>query len=85
MSRIHVIIDRLVLKGFEPGDRKSLVEALQTELSTILADPTKREEWARSHRTPVLRLPQMQHEPGPAGRRKLGKGIARAIGKGLKP
>lgn len=85
MSRIHVSIDQIVLKGFEPGDRKSLVEALEAELFTILADPVKRTEWARPHRTPVLRLPQMQHEPGPAGGRKLGKGIARAIGKGLKP
>jgi hypothetical protein len=85
MSRITLNIDRLVLKGFEPGDRNALVQGLQAELSRVLADPVTRAEWARSHRTPVLRLGRMPIEPGPAGGRKFGAGLARAIGKGLKP
>jgi hypothetical protein len=84
VSRIRVTIDRLVLKGFEPADRKALVEGLQAELSRVLADPVKRAEWARSHRTPVLRLGRLPLELGAAGGRAFGHGLARAIGKGLK-
>jgi hypothetical protein len=85
MSRINLTIDRLVLRGFEPGDRKGLVEGLQSELSCVLADPATRSEWGRSHRTPVLRLGRVPLEPGPAGGRTFGGNVARAIGKGLKP
>jgi hypothetical protein len=85
MSRIRVTIDRIVLKGMEPADRNALVQSLRSELSKILSDPTTRAEWARSHRTPVLKLGRMPLEPGPAGGRKFGNGMARAIGKGLKP
>jgi len=85
VSRINLTIDQLVLKGFEPGDRNALVEGLQSELSRVLADPAKRMEWARSHRTPVLRLGRMPLDPGPAAARKFGGRVARAIGKGLKP
>ena len=85
MSRIRVTIDRLVLKGFEAGERKALVEGLQGELSRVLADPAARAEWTRSQRRPVLRLGRMPIEPGPSGGRKFGGTVARAIGKGLKP
>ena len=84
MSRIRVTIDRLALKGFEAADRKAIEEGLRSELSRVLADPAARTEWARSRRTPVLRLGRMQFEPGPAGGRKFGGNVARAIGKGLK-
>jgi hypothetical protein len=85
MSRIQVNIDRLVLKGFDPGDGRALAAALQKELRAALADPANRAEWARSHRTPVLRLGPIPWEPGAAAAGKLGGGIARAIGRGLKP
>jgi hypothetical protein len=85
MSVIHVTIDQLALKGFGPADRKALVEGLRTELSRVLSDPATRAEWARSRRTPVLRLGRMPFEPGPAGGHKLGGSVARGIGKGLKP
>ncbi len=85
MSRIRVTIDKLVLKGMQPVQRTALVEALQAELSRVLADAATRAQWARSHRTPVLKLGRMSLEPGPAGGRKLGGGMARAIERGLKP
>jgi hypothetical protein len=85
MSVIHVTIDRLTLKGFDPADRKALVEGLESELSHILSDPATRAEWARSRRTPVLRLGRMPLESGPAGGSKFGASVARGIGKGLKP
>jgi hypothetical protein len=83
MTRIDVTIDRLVLNGLEAGNRQALVDALQGELSRVLSDPTSRAGWARSQRTPVVRLGPLPLDPGPAGSRKLGQGMARAIGKGL--
>jgi len=85
MSRITLNIAHLVLKGFEPGDRNALVQGLQAELSRVLADQGTRAQWALPHRTPVLRLGRIAFEPDPAGGRKFGGALARAIGKGLKP
>lgn len=85
MSRIRVTIDRILLRGVEPGAEKALVEGLRTELSQILSDRTTRAEWARSHRTPVLKLGRMLLEPGSSGGRQLGKNVARNIRRGLKP
>ena len=85
MSRIHLTIDRLVLHGLEPRESKALVETLRTQLSQTLSDRATRAEWARSHRTPVLKLGRMPLEAGTAGARKFGKQMARAMGRGLKP
>ena len=85
MSRVRVTIDELVLRGFEPADRRALVESLQAELSAVLSDRSARVGWARSHRTPLMKLGGMQFEPGPAGSRRFGANLARTIGKGLTP
>ncbi len=85
MSRIHLTIDRLVLGGFEPADRRAFVASLRKELATVLADPASRAGWARPHRTPVLHLSRMSLEPGSAGAGKLGSQVAKGIGRGLKP
>lgn len=85
MSRVRVTIDRLVLHGMGPVERQALVEGLTAELSRILADPATRAGWARSHRTPVVKLGRMTLEPGGAGGRKFGGGLARGIGARLKP
>jgi hypothetical protein len=85
MSRIRLTIDALALRGFDAADGRALVEGLRSELARVLADQVTRAEWARSHRTPVLRLGRIPLESGPAGSRKLGKGMAHAIVKGLKP
>jgi hypothetical protein len=85
MSRITLTVDQLVLRGFEPGERNALVEALRGELARVLANPATRAKWARPHRTPVLRLGALPLESGAAGARRFGGGVARAIGKGLKP
>ena len=84
MSRIRLTIDRVVLSGFDPADRTALMEGLRAELSRLLGDSASRDEWARSRRTPVLKLGRMPIDPGPSGGRKFGGGLARAIGKGLK-
>jgi len=85
MSRIKLTIDRLVLTGFEPADRIALVEGLQGELSRVLADSAPGGGQERSRRTPVLRLRPMPFELGPAGGRKFGQGLARAVSRSLKP
>lgn len=85
MSRIHLTIDRLVLKGLQPGQEKALVASLRSQLTEMLLDRSTRAEWARSHRTPVLKLGRLPLEAGGAGGRKIGAQIARGIGRGLKP
>ena len=85
MSRIRVSIDKLVLNGFEPADRSAVVNGLRGELSRVLADPATRDEWARSWRTPVLRLGRMSFEPGRAGGRKFGQRMARDLVSRMKP
>jgi hypothetical protein len=85
MSRIRVDIDRLVLNGFEPREGKALASALEAQLQPVLADPAARSQWARSHRTPVLKLGRMPLEVGSAGAARFGKQVANAVGRGLKP
>jgi hypothetical protein len=85
MSHIRVTIDRVVLKGISAGDERALVEALQTQLTDALSDPAQRAAWARSHRTPVLKLGQIPLETGAAGARKFGRQVGRAVSRGLKP
>ncbi len=85
LSRIRVTIDQVVLRGMDAADRKALLEGLQGELARVFSDTTNRAAWARSHRTPVLKLGRMPLEPGSSGGRKFGTGLAGAIGKGLCP
>jgi hypothetical protein len=85
MSRIRVHIDRLVLNGFEKSEGKALVEALQSQLSQRLADARSRNDWARSHRTPVLKLGRMPLHAGTTGAVSFGSRMAKAVAKGLKP
>ena len=85
MSRVRLTIDALALQGLDAADSRALVEGLKSELARVLGDPLTRGEWARSHRTPVLRLGQLSIEAGSAGSRKFGRAMAQYIGKGLKP
>lgn len=84
MSPIHVHIDRLVLRGIDPSDRNALANGLKSELARVLADPATQSAMSKSRRTPVMRLGKMPMEQGIGGARKLGGGIALAIGKGIK-
>jgi hypothetical protein len=85
MSRIRLNIDRLVLNGFQPLEAKALSEALQSQLSEALSDRRTRAEWARSHRTPMLKLGRISLDTGTVGARKFAKQVAQAVRKGLKP
>lgn len=88
VSRIHLTIDRLVFSGADAMDhaaREAFIRNLRTELTQRLADPATRATWARSRRTPVLRLGQLPLQPGISGAGHLGTQVARNIGRGLKP
>ena len=85
VSRIRVHIDRLVLNGFSSLEGQAVAEALQAQLSQGLADAASRQDWARSHRTPVLKLGRIPFTSGPSGSRSFGTRVGGAIGKGLKP
>jgi hypothetical protein len=85
VSRIRVNIDRLVLNGLGQLEGKALVEALQSQLSQGLADSTSRNDWARPHRTPVLKLGLMPLQAGTTGASSFGKQMAHAVVRGLKP
>lgn len=85
MSRIDLTIDRLVLSGLDPAGQRAFVASFQRELESVLADPAARGAWARSHRTPVLRMGRVSMEAGADGAGKLGRQVARGIGRGLKP
>jgi hypothetical protein len=85
VSNIHLHIDRLILPAMDVGERNALIQGLQAELRRALADPATRAAWARSHRTPVLRLGRMQLETGPSGGGQFGAALGSSIAKGLKP
>jgi hypothetical protein len=87
--QLNVHIDRLVLRGIDPLDKLALANALKAELANVLGAPgfrTSLDQSAVHPRTiPALRLGRMPLEPGHVGARVLGAGVARAIGKGIKP
>jgi hypothetical protein len=85
MSRIRVNIDRIAIRGMDPVQRRALVEGLEAELSRILADPAVRAAAAKARRTPVLRLAGVPLAAGSPGGRRVGVGIARAIGRSMSP
>lgn len=80
-TRVNVTIDRLVLRGMDPAARTAFVDGLRGELAQVLADPAARAEMQSSRRTPVLRLGPMPLGDGPSASRRLGRSVARAIGK----
>jgi len=85
MSRIRLTIDRIVLNGFQPQDANAVTRALESQLSQVLRDPAARGEWARPHRTPVLKLGRLTLDPGKAGAHAFGRRLGTAVGRGLKP
>lgn len=83
-GRVTVEIDRLVLRGVDAAHRDALVRGLTVELERVLADPAMRAALARSRSMPVLRLGALRMGPGTGGARRLGVGVARGIGKGVR-
>jgi len=84
MSRIRLVIDRVVLQGFDPAARTAFIDGLRAEFARVLANPIHRAALVDSHRKSVLRLGRVPLQPGIDGARRFGAGLARAIGKGSK-
>ena len=85
MSRIHLTIDLLVLNGIQPHEARAVARAMESQLSQVLGDAASRREWARSHRTPVLKLGRMTLDSGAAGAQAFGRRLGNAVGRGLRP
>jgi hypothetical protein len=85
VSRIRLTIDRVVLNGFQHVEAAALTRALESQLSQMLADRSTRSEWARPHRTPVLKLGRLPLQPGTTGAQHFGRTLGSAVGRGLKP
>ena len=85
MSRIHLTIDRLVLRGLDSAERTAFAEGLKAGLARVLADPATRADWSQTHYLPVLRLGRVPMQNGPSGARRLGGAVANAIRKGMRP
>jgi hypothetical protein len=83
-TRLTLHIDRLVLRGIDPLDQHALVDGLKTELARVLREPAARAALGGSRRTPVLRLGRLPMQPGLAGARTLGGGVAKSIVKRIK-
>jgi hypothetical protein len=83
MSRIRVTVDQLVLKGIETSERQAVIDGLQAGLAAALADQRSGADWARPHRTSVLRLGSLPAERGPTGGRTFGRRLGGAIGGSL--
>lgn len=69
--RVNVTIDRLVLRGFAPGDRDDIAAGLETELARQLADPAYAGSLARNRADAVLKA-------GTVGRQRDARGIGAA-------
>lgn len=81
---VSVHIDRLVLRGIDPLDRQAFVSGMKTELARVLINPETRAAIQRSRITPVMRLGAMPMQKGLVGARALGRGVARAMARGMK-
>lgn len=82
MKRIVVHIDKLVLKGFEPGEQQRISRDLQAELGRLLAAPAAYGQLASLGHIPRLRVGNdaAAHGEMPAS---TGISAARAIARGL--
>jgi hypothetical protein len=82
MRRVVLHIDRLVLKGFEPGDRDRIAADLQGELGRLLADPATAGRLATLGHMPTMRSGPQSSAEG-AKPQRSGISAAGAITRGL--
>jgi hypothetical protein len=83
MSRINLRIEKIIVQGFHPAERTSLLDGLQTELRRTLAKTQNRVRRTGSDNVRALNLGRMPFAGGSSGARKFGEGIAGAIGREL--
>jgi hypothetical protein len=80
--RVHVRIDRLVLRGMTREDRDAFVASFERELSRQLVQPRVSSEFQSCH-VPALRA-KPSALPRDASPKQLGASAARALAQGLK-
>jgi hypothetical protein len=82
MKRVHVHIDRLVLKGLGNGSPEAIAQGLQQQLAAMLSAPGAIDAWNSSGHTPRLQVGPvvMTADASPA---QVGQSLCDAIGKGV--
>lgn len=78
MRRVFVHIDRLVLRGIRPEDRREFAEGLRTGLAGLLAEPQATARIGRIGAIANLRAGRVPVVPGTTPS-ALGAGAARRI------
>jgi hypothetical protein len=83
--RVHLIIDRLVLRGIAPEQRAALVGALETALRTELGTAAGAEAPLTGRSLAFLRLPQLRFAGSEApSSARIGEDAGRALGRGVR-
>ena len=82
MRRVIVHIDRLVLKGFRPGDRHAIAQGLQEQLTNLLSAPGMAEQLTQMQSDPRLRAGSM-NIAADAKAQQVGMAIANKLGQGI--
>jgi hypothetical protein len=83
MSRIHVTIDALALRGVPAADRRAVAAGLTGELTRLLAEPHMARRLAALGDVPRLRVGQPAAGAASDARR-LGVDAARRIAAGIR-
>ncbi|AGA89624.1 hypothetical protein Thimo_0785 [Thioflavicoccus mobilis 8321] len=66
MTRLVLHIDRLVLRGVDPGDAEALAAGLRAGLARQLAEPGAAQALGGTASRPVVRADQVRLAPGDA-------------------
>jgi len=81
-QRVHVTIDRLVLRGFPPEQRDVIAAGLRRELIALFAAPERRHAFGTSRSVDKLRPERFAMAPtstpgnvGAAAARRIFKGV----------
>jgi hypothetical protein len=84
MTRVIVHIDRLVLKGFEPGDRHAVAQGLQAELERVLSGRDAASRLRGLGDVSRLQVGGVPVEQG-ANPQCVGESVAQGIGRKITP
>ncbi|VVB73069.1 Uncharacterised protein [uncultured archaeon] len=81
--KIELHIEELVLHGFEPGDRYCIAEALERELSSLIANQGIPRSFKHGGETERMDGGTFEIVPG-SKPEKIGASVAQSIYRGLK-
>lgn len=84
MTRVIVHIERLVLKGFQPGDRHAVAQGLQAELERVLSGRDAASRLRGLGDVPGLQVGGVPVEQG-ANPQRVGESVAQGIGRKITP